>query len=165
MDPTTEHSIATDEQNQTESPNVIPCQSDFVDTEIMANNTQAIEATFNTIDVGEQSIIELLSDSESVDEEKSSLDCPSNKECSSAVDVQMEKYEPIDIDEILENIHGGNASEHGNDEPMNVLDDFINERASELDNERASESSAIGDIQVDGKYGLSPIISHFSYLK
>lgn len=56
----------------------------------------------------EQNVIEIFSDSESVDEEKNSEKLTSSQKSASSV---LDKYEPMDIDEILEGIHADTASE------------------------------------------------------
>lgn len=134
MDSTAEQSISTDEQSKRTSPG----QSISADTDISQNNSGAMDIDGNTTinKINDQSVIEILSD----DEEKSTHE--SSQASSSAA---MDKYEPMDIDEILGTIHSGNTGEQGNDEPTNVLDDFIDECASEL------QPTTVADIQNDGK--------------
>lgn len=108
------------------------------DTVVMEKNGAPSATPY--INADGQNVIDLLSDTES-DGISPVKNMPSRENTD-----PIDKYEPMDIDAILDGIQNESASEQETDEPMHVIDELLGDcTAMSVDN-------AIAE-QIDGEYG------------
>lgn len=130
-------SALTSDQNNSDSVNADQSQAPSTDAPDTVASTAAATAHANA---DGQNVIEILSDSESVDEGKSPVKSIASRENTDPID----KYEPMDIDEILDGIQCESASEQEADEPMHVIDELLGDCAPDTVDNGIAE-------QIDGE--------------
>lgn len=138
MDDGMGQSALTSDQNNSQSVNADQSQAPSTDAPVAGTATAATARE----NADGQNVIEILSDSESVDGGKSPVKSIASRENTDPID----KYEPMDIDEILDGIQCESASEQEADEPMHVIDELLGDCAAD------TVDSAIAE-QIDGECG------------